>query len=70
MRFSYPPEMKELRKIFEPYEDGCFLAKDAPKEAVDAYNKYYELFDMQYKNNIEWICQAEFNYHDGDEPNE
>ena len=41
--------MRELRKIFEPYKDGCFLAKDAPKEAVDAYNKYYELFDMQYK---------------------
>ncbi len=57
MRFSYPPEMEELRKIFEPYKDGGLLVKDAPKEAVDAYNKYHELFEIEFKKNIEWIYQ-------------
>jgi len=57
MRFSCTPEMIELRKIFEPYEGGGILVKDAPKEAVDAYNKFYELFKIERQKNIEWIYQ-------------
>ena len=49
MRIIYTPEMKALRKIFEPYIDntklGVKLYPYTPKDAVEAYNKYFELFD-------------------------
>ncbi len=66
MRFSCTPEMRELMKIFEPYEDGCVLVKDAPKEAVAAYNKFCELFDNEYKKILNGFIKIEFDYLDND----
>jgi hypothetical protein len=52
MRVSLSEEMIELRKIFMPYsENGIRLVKDAPLEAVKAFEKYEKLYDKAYKNN-------------------
>ena len=47
MRITNTKEMDELEKIFKPYEKGCDLVENAPPEAVEAYNKYYELFKKE-----------------------
>ena len=43
MRIQYTDEMLELRKKFEPYEDGSHLKLDAPSEAKEAYEKYFAI---------------------------
>lgn len=35
---DYPPEIKRLMKIYEPYVVGCHL-ENAPPEAVEALEK-------------------------------
>lgn len=45
-------EMKELRKIFEPYKNGCELIDDAPQEAIDAMDKFDKLFKKQREEEI------------------
>ena len=35
-----PKEIKDLRKIFEPYLEGCHLKENAPKDATEAFEKY------------------------------
>ena len=37
----YPKEIEELMKIWEPYEDKVKdgVMRDAPKEAIEAFNK-------------------------------
>lgn len=39
-----PEEIKKLRYIFRPYCDGARIRDDAPKEAIEAHNKYIEWF--------------------------
>lgn len=54
------PEMDELEKIYEPYEEGCHLKSDAPAEAVEAFEKYLELFNEAKRK---WI-EIELNTYD------
>ena len=45
MRIPLTPEMKEYKKIYEPYLDGCHLKENAPDEAKEALEKvmsYYK----------------------------
>ena len=35
---DYPPEIKKLMKVYEPYIVGCHL-ENAPPEAVEALEK-------------------------------
>lgn len=39
-----PEEIRKLKLIFKPYLEGCYLRKDAPKEVVDAFDKYHKWF--------------------------
>ena len=52
MVFFPTEEMKELDKIFRPYMDGAKLRKDAPKEVVEAHNRYFELFRKQHEEEV------------------
>lgn len=49
MRIIFTDEMKRLEKIYNPWMDGAKLREDAPKEAVDAFNKEGELIHQIYK---------------------
>lgn len=51
MRVCSTEEMEKLREIFAPYEEGCHLVKDAPKEAIEAKERYRELFKIEQKRN-------------------
>lgn len=51
MRVIFTEEMTELRKIFEPYEEGCHLKEDAPQEAVEAKKKFMKLFEIEAERN-------------------
>ena len=51
MRFPFTDEMHELEKIFEPSEDGCHLVETAPKAAVEAWEKYCKLFEIERNKN-------------------
>ena len=42
-----PEDIRELKKIFEPYCQGVVLDEDAPEEAKEAYKKYYGYDDGQ-----------------------
>lgn len=53
MRIIATKEMEELRKIYEPYEEGCHLVKDAPPEAVEAKKRFNELFKLEYQKGLE-----------------
>lgn len=52
MVFLDTPEMEELDKIFRPYMDGAKLRKDAPKEVVEAHDRYFELFMKQREEEV------------------
>lgn len=52
MVFIYTDEMIALKNIFEPYEVGCHLVDDAPKEAVNAKEKFRELIRKQTEDEI------------------
>lgn len=45
MLFLPTDEMKELKKIFSPYLKNAVMDKDAPQEAIDAIERYFELED-------------------------
>ena len=45
MLFLPTDEMKELEKIFSPYLKNAVMDKDAPQEAIDAIERYFELED-------------------------
>ncbi len=51
MRFPFTDEMHELEKIFEPYQEGCHLVKNAPQNAVEAWEKYCKLFEIEREKN-------------------
>ena len=51
MRIIYTDEMRSLREVFEPYEEGCHLVENAPKEAVEARKKYYKLVNEECQKN-------------------
>lgn len=53
MIFFPTEEMKELKKVFEPYLHDAIMDKDAPKEAFDAIEKYFKLEDKLKKAEIE-----------------
>ena len=44
MRIWVPDEIRQLEKIYEPYQEGCHLVENAPKEAVEAFNKELEWY--------------------------
>ena len=46
------PEMTELKKIFEPYQEGCHLVDNAPNEAIIAEKKYMQLSRKQTEDEI------------------
>ena len=54
MRLMIPKEIRDLRKIYEPYEEGCHLREDAPPEAVEAKRKYSEWFRREYELRSEY----------------
>lgn len=54
---STEEEMK-LHKIFAPYYDYTrkpALSPDAPKEAVEAYEKYFASFCKRYDEALDWL---------------
>lgn len=55
MRFSNTPEMDRLKEIFKPYEEGCHLVENAPTEAVEAKNRFMELFEAEEKKAREFM---------------
>lgn len=40
---DYPPEIKRLMKVYEPYVVGCHL-ENAPPEVVEAFEKVKKWF--------------------------
>ena len=44
MYIIIPEEMKRLERIYTPYLDGVRLKKDAPKEAIEAYETFFKWF--------------------------
>ena len=44
MYLIVPDEIKALERIFEPYMEGCHLIENAPKEAIEALEKYCEWY--------------------------
>ena len=51
MRFPFTDEMHELEKIFKPYKEGCHLVETAPKEAIEAWQEYCRLFEIEKEKN-------------------
>ena len=51
MYLIIPKEIRKLERIFNPYIEGCHLVENAPEEAVEAFNKYFE-----------WIKEAQGDY--------
>lgn len=47
MYLLVPEEIRQLRQVFMPFVEGCRLKKDAPKEAVEALEKFLEWFDKE-----------------------
>ena len=47
MRVVFTDEMRALKEIFEPYEEGCHLVNNAPPEAVEAREKFLKLYDFE-----------------------
>lgn len=43
MLFLPTDEMKELEKVFSPYLKNGIMSKEAPQEAIDAIENYFEL---------------------------
>lgn len=43
MSFLPTDEMKELKKVFSPYLKNGIMSKEAPQEAIDAIENYFEL---------------------------
>lgn len=55
MRFPITDEMRDLEKIFKPYEDGCHLAENAPEEAEKARNKFSNYGNLKIRKILMWI---------------
>lgn len=49
MRLIYPEDIKELKKIYEPYIVNCKLREDAPQKVIDAFNAVKKWVDEQYR---------------------
>ena len=49
MRLIYPEEIKKLKSIYEPYMIGAKLKDDAPIEADEAFEKFKEWVNEQYR---------------------
>lgn len=45
MYLIIPEEIRKLKRIFEPYMEGCHLRDDATTEAVEALKKFDEWYD-------------------------
>ena len=50
MYILIPEEMKKLERIYKPYLDGCKLKKDAPQEAVEAFERFFKWFEEELGN--------------------
>lgn len=51
MRFPFTDEMHELEKVFKPYKSGCHLVENAPQKAIEAWERYCQLFEEERKKN-------------------
>ena len=62
MRVLSNKEMRELEKIFEPYEEGkgFKLISSAPEEAVEAFKKYREIWHRLIKEEEEALLLDQF----------
>jgi hypothetical protein len=49
MILRYTEEVKKLQEIYRPYLDGCHLRDDAPAEAVEAFQKFKDWVNEQYR---------------------
>ena len=49
MRLIYPEEIKKLQSIYKPYMVNCKMRDDAPIEAVEAFEKFKEWVNEQYR---------------------
>ena len=49
MILRYSEEVKKLQEIYRPYLDGCHLRDDAPAEAVEAFQKFKDWVNEQYR---------------------
>ena len=49
MVLIYPEEIKKLKSIYKPYMIGAKLKDDAPIEAVEAFEKFKEWVNEQYR---------------------
>ena len=52
MTLRRTPEQEKLEEIFRPYMDGCHLRDDAPPEAVEAHDKYFEIYEKTRQEEI------------------
>ena len=49
MILIFPDEIKKLQSIYEPYMVNCKMRDDAPIEAVEAFEKFKEWVNEQYR---------------------
>lgn len=49
MVLIYPEEIKKLQSIYKPYMVNCEMRDDAPIEAVEAFEKFKEWVNEQYR---------------------
>ena len=49
MILIFPEEIKKLEEIYSPYMINCKLKEDAPREAIDAFEKEGEWIHEQYR---------------------
>ena len=49
MVLRYTDEVKRLQAVYRPYLDGCRLRDDAPTEAVEAFEKFRDWVNEQYR---------------------
>ncbi len=47
MRIIITEEIEKLMQIYEPYQEGCHLVDNAPKEAIEAKKKVLQWFREQ-----------------------
>jgi len=49
MVLIYPEEIKKLQSIYKPYMVNCKMRDDAPIEAAEAFEKFKEWVNEQYR---------------------
>ena len=59
MRVCYTPEMRKLRKIFEPYtyieNMELKFREDTPPEAFKAFEEFHKIYDKIESEQEQWL---------------